>query len=155
VRNPLIVNKTYEEELNKNLLRTDFSPEFVLNSTNETINLDKYTFLTELKQDFYLDIPPQRYLRSDLETSRLKRLASGLTSMLFGNLILNIILSSSLQMLWGTINTMQLIILVTLFNLKFPQNAIYTFNLIAIISKFNLIPVDQIMNMIFSFDKRG
>jgi hypothetical protein len=34
-------------------------------------------------------------------------------------------------MLWGTINTMQLIMMVTLFNLSFPDNAMFTFKFIS------------------------
>jgi hypothetical protein len=56
---------------------------------------------------------------------------NGINTILFGNLAMNIILSSSIQMLWGTINTLQLIILVTVFNLSFPDNAMFTFKLIA------------------------
>jgi hypothetical protein len=33
-------------------------------------------------------------------------------------------------MLWGTINTLQLIVLVTLLNLNFPDNALFLFKLI-------------------------
>ncbi len=54
-------------------------------------------------------------------------------------------------MLWGTINTMQLIVLVTLFNLTFPDNAMYLFKLIAQISRFNLIPIDHLVNSWFKF----
>ena len=54
-------------------------------------------------------------------------------------------------MLWGTINTMQLIVLVTLFNLTFPDNAMYLFKLIAQISRFNLVPIDHIVNSWFRF----
>jgi hypothetical protein len=45
-------------------------------------------------------------------------------------------------MLWGTINTLQLIVLVTLFNLTFPDNALYLFKLISQISRFNLISIE-------------
>jgi hypothetical protein len=56
-------------------------------------------------------------------------------------------------MLWGTINTLQLIVLVTLFNLSYPENAIFTFRLIAKITKFSIIPVDKIINAMFTFDE--
>ena len=48
--------------------------------------------------------------------------------------------SGSIQMLWGTINTLQLIVLATLFNLSFPDNCIVMFNIVADISQFSLIP---------------
>jgi len=40
-----------------------------------------------------------------------------------GNLVMNIILSASLQQLWSLINTQQIIVLMPLFNLKLPPNA--------------------------------
>jgi hypothetical protein len=55
-------------------------------------------------------------------------------------------------MLWGTINTMQLIMMVTLFNLSFPDNAMFTFKFISFITRFNLIPLDKVINSMFSFD---
>ena len=41
--------------------------------------------------------------------------------------------------------------LVTLFNLTFPDNALYLFKLISQISRFNLISVDQFVNVWFRF----
>ena len=42
-------------------------------------------------------------------------------------------------------------VLVTLFNLQFPDNALFLFKLIAQISSFNMIPVDRIINSMFKF----
>jgi hypothetical protein len=78
---------------------------------------------------------------------------TGVNTLLFGNLILNILLSSSIQMLWGTINTLQVIVLVTLFNLSYPDNAMFAFKLIAKITRFSIIPVDKIINAMFTFDE--
>ena len=55
-------------------------------------------------------------------------------------------------MLWGTINTLQLIVMATLFNLNFPDNAQTTFKMIAYISSFNIIPTDDIVNELFQFE---
>jgi hypothetical protein len=55
----------------------------------------------------------------------------GINTIMFSNLVLNVLFSASLQMLWGTINTLQLIVMVTLFNLNYPKNAMFTFKLIA------------------------
>ena len=54
-------------------------------------------------------------------------------------------------MLWGTINTLQLIVLVTLFNLNYPNNAMFMFGLISQISSFNIVPVSTIVNDLFTF----
>jgi hypothetical protein len=40
---------------------------------------------------------------------------------------------------------------VTLFNLTFPDNALFLFKLISQISRFNLIPIDHIVNSWFRF----
>jgi hypothetical protein len=40
---------------------------------------------------------------------------------------------------------------VTLFNLTFPDNALFLFKLISQISRFNLIPIDHIVNAWFRF----
>jgi hypothetical protein len=42
---------------------------------------------------------------------------------LSGTSFVNILLSSSLQFLWGMINALQIIVLTVLFNLKIPVNA--------------------------------
>ena len=39
----------------------------------------------------------------------------------------------------------------TLFNLSFPDNALFLFKLISQISRFNLIPIDHIVNAWFRF----
>ena len=43
--------------------------------------------------------------------------------------------------------------MVTLFNLSYPDNAMFTFKLISQITRFNLIPVDKIINSMFSFSQ--
>ena len=41
--------------------------------------------------------------------------------------------------------------LVTLFNVSFPENAMFTFRFITQITRFNLIPMDKFINLMFSF----
>ena len=79
-------------------------------------------------------------------------LKNSANTILFGNLVLNIFMSSSIQMLWGTINTLQLIVLSTLFTLNFPDNCIVLFNIVADISQFSLIPTSTIVNRLYSFE---
>jgi hypothetical protein len=79
-------------------------------------------------------------------------LKNSANTILFGNLVLNIFMSSSIQMLWGTINTLQLIVLSTLFSLNFPANCIVLFNIVADISQFSIIPTATIVNRLFTFD---
>ena len=55
-------------------------------------------------------------------------------------------------MLWGTINTLQMIVIASLFNLSFPDTCIVLFNIIADISQFSLIPTAQIVSDLFTFE---
>jgi hypothetical protein len=122
---------------------------------NETLDLHKYTFLTLEKRTFILKILRQRIQSSTLSglEENFGYVKNCFNMIMFGNLILNILFSSSLQVLWGTINTLQLLVLVTLFNLSYPYTAIFTFKLIAEISSFKIFPVDKIINMLFSFSE--
>lgn len=45
---------------------------------------------------------------------------STVNTMMYGNLAVNIVLSASLQMLWGMINVMQLIVKLPIMNVTFP-----------------------------------
>ncbi len=58
-------------------------------------------------------------------------LKASLQSLTYGTLALNFILTASLSMLWGMINTVQLIIYIPLYNLMFPANAILFYSLLA------------------------
>ena len=55
-------------------------------------------------------------------------------------------------MLWGTINTLQMIVIASLLNLSFPANCIVLFNIVADISQFSLIPTAQMINDLFTFE---
>jgi hypothetical protein len=43
-----------------------------------------------------------------------------MNTMMYGNLAVNLVMSASLQMLWGMVNVMQLIIKMPLMNITFP-----------------------------------
>jgi hypothetical protein len=49
-------------------------------------------------------------------------------------------MAASLQMLWGMINVMQIIVHMPLLNVNFPENTMFFYSLIIDISSFNLIP---------------
>ncbi|CDW88206.1 cadg domain containing protein [Stylonychia lemnae] len=82
-----------------------------------------------------------------------KLLQNSVSSFLFGNLAVNIILSSSIQMLWGMINAFQLIVLMTLFNLKITGDVLYFFKMVAQLSSFSLIPTDEYVHYFFDFSE--
>ena len=78
------------------------------NYNNNTIDLDKYIFKTSMKMQYKLQIPSQRQGNDGLGNLEgiFKHVKNGVNTIMFGNLALNILFSSSLQMLWGTINTL-------------------------------------------------
>jgi len=63
---------------------------------------------------------------------------------MYGNLAVNLVMSASLQMLWGMINVMQLIVKMPLLNITFPQNAATFYTFIADVAAFDLIPTEII-----------
>jgi hypothetical protein len=59
-----------------------------------------------------------------------------------GNLVLNILMSASLNYLWAMVNTQQIILMLPLFNLSLPGNAGIFFNFMMQIASFDIIPTD-------------
>ena len=78
---------------------------------------------------------------------------STVNTMMYGNLAINIALSASLQMLWGMINVMQLIVKFPILNVTFPSNAGSFYTLINDVANFDIIPTESIKNSIFSFSE--
>ena len=56
-----------------------------------------------------------------------------------------------MQLLWGMVNTLQLIIHMPLLQVYFPPNCEYFFTFIVDIVSFSLIPIDKILNKVFAF----
>jgi hypothetical protein len=77
--------------------------------------------------------------------------STAMNTMMYGNMAVNIVMSASLQMLWGLINVMQLIVNMPLLNIQFPQNAVTFYTFIQSVSSFNIIPTDDIKAALFSF----
>jgi hypothetical protein len=73
--------------------------------------------------------------------------------MMYGNMAVNIAMSASLQMLWGMINVMQLIVKFPILNVTFPQNAAAFYKLINDVANFDIIPSDKINEGIFKFSR--
>ena len=56
-----------------------------------------------------------------------------------------------MQLLWGMVNTLQLIIYMPLLQVYFPQNCVYFFTFIVDIVNFSIIPTDKILDKVFAF----
>mmetsp|Transcript_42755 Transcript_42755/g.41107 ORF Transcript_42755/g.41107 Transcript_42755/m.41107 type:complete len:105 (-) Transcript_42755:753-1067(-) len=75
----------------------------------------------------------------------------GMNSLVIGNAVLNIFLSSSLSFLWGMINALQIIVNIPLFTISFPANAKMFYSFIVGIATFDVIPMEAIQEKFFSF----
>lgn len=62
---------------------------------------------------------------------------------MYGNFALNLVMASSLQLLWGMINVLQIIIYMPLFNIAFPANAQFFYALIVDIANFDIFPMED------------
>ena len=69
-------------------------------------------------------------------------LDSGMTSGLMVNLVLAMLISAPMKMMWGVINTMQIITYMTWMNMKMPQNVVVCLKTIHDISNLSIIPKD-------------
>ena len=69
----------------------------------------------------------------------------------FGNIVLQILMAGSLQLLWGMINALQLIVHLPLFQIAFPYNAQFFFSTLIDLTKFQIVPVDFLLEKIFEF----
>lgn len=53
--------------------------------------------------------------------------------------------STSLQALWGAVNTQQLVIFGAYFNVNYPANCMVLFNFLSDIAQFSIIPTSQLV----------
>ncbi|CDW90934.1 UNKNOWN [Stylonychia lemnae] len=74
---------------------------------------------------------------------------------LLGNFALTMILSATLQYLWGMINALQIILHMPLMDVKFPSNTKFVFGQIISISQLDILPEETILNYFFSFPLTG
>jgi len=66
--------------------------------------------------------------------------------MLYGNLGLQIFMSVSMQLLWGMVNTLQLVIHMNMLSVMIPANAQFFLSFIVNIVNFKIIPTKDIIN---------
>ena len=96
------------------------------------------------------NIPPQTdqsqaYLTSVVQTAT-EAVKQVLTGVLVGSLVLNLLLTASLSLLWGMLNSLQLIMLLPMLNVYVPASATDLFSTLTQISKFNLVPFDWLVD---------
>eukprot|EP00347_Sterkiella_histriomuscorum_P005693 403355625 len=69
--------------------------------------------------------------------------SDAVSTIVIGNFVLNLLLATSLQYLWGMINALQLILHMPLFKVNFPSNTNFVFNQIISVSTFDVIPSEE------------
>lgn len=81
----------------------------------------------------YMNIPIQSVATAEMQLNLMRGsvfIKSATTTLMVSNLAANFLMTSSLQMLWGMINTMQLMVILTLFNVPHPDSVIQMTKLI-------------------------
>lgn len=63
------------------------------------------------------------------------------------NLVINVALSGSLAMLWGLINSLQIIAHMPLLVIKFPINANVFYQMLLTLATFDILPTDMVSDM--------
>ena len=76
------------------------------------------------------------------------------SSVMGGNLVLNLLLATALNQLWSMLNGLQLSTHMQLFNLKFPANASFLLNFLVNVATFDIMPIESIWYF-FDFPEQG
>ncbi|TNV87304.1 hypothetical protein FGO68_gene15203 [Halteria grandinella] len=127
------------------ILRIFFNPR---NTTYDPLDRDSYSSLTY--KTVRKALPVQM---SSASAQVVNGLSTATSSALYGTLATNFIvqffLSHVLQLVWFSMNNLQLIVLLPLLNLSFPPNAQQYLQFMATIANFDLLPSDTIFDSIF------
>jgi len=81
----------------------------------------------------YMNIPMQSVATAEMQLNLMRGsvfIKSATTTLMVSNIAANFLMTSSIQMLWGMINTMQLMVILTLFNVPHPDSVIQMTKLI-------------------------
>jgi len=82
-------------------------------------------------------------------------MAAVVNSFVVGTIAMNMALTGSLQVLWGMINTLQILTHVGLFSLNFPANVFLVLKVFMDVANFDLVPVSDIEESMFQFEDTG
>jgi hypothetical protein len=72
--------------------------------------------------------------------------SSSMNYMLYGNLGLQIFMSVSMQLLWGMVNTLQLVIHMNMLSVMIPANVQFFLSFVVNIVNFKIVPTKDIIN---------
>ena len=71
------------------------------------------------------------------------------TAMAASSFILTLILSTSLNLIWGLINALQIIVFMPMLNVYFPANAFSLTMKLLELAQFDLLPSDKLNSLVF------
>ena len=77
---------------------------------------------------------------------------STLQSILLGNYFLNLLMSTSMSVIWGLINTLQILIHLPVYSIPIPLNSKILFQQIIAIIKFQVLPTETINKWLLKLD---
>ncbi|TNV85626.1 hypothetical protein FGO68_gene8554 [Halteria grandinella] len=123
---------------------------FYIDSNNNTgqvrVRLSK-TF----KIDMYL--PKQLQIEENQNIQQASQQASiGLKSVMYANFGINLIMAASLQLLWGMINSLQLVVRTPLMGMKFPSHTKAFFSSFVMLTNFDILPSQELNEVVFGFE---
>ncbi|TNV85548.1 hypothetical protein FGO68_gene9769 [Halteria grandinella] len=110
----------------------------------------------KLQKNFKIEmfVPAQQQIEDNEMIGRIGQQTSlGLKSFLYANFGMNLIMAASLQLLWGLINSLQLVVRTPLMGMKFPSNAKSFFSSFVLITNFDILPSQDLNTLFFNFNK--
>ena len=80
---------------------------------------------------------------------------AAVTTVSITTFVINIFLAASMQLLWGMINALQIMVHYPLLNLRFPANADLILSSFMSIASFDIIPTDSLYDWLFNLEDDG
>ncbi|TNV85876.1 hypothetical protein FGO68_gene7100 [Halteria grandinella] len=149
-----VIRVTFKEVLDltdRDRLRLGFknASGFYLNSNNSAY------LRVRLAKNFKIDkyVPPQKQLEDNSKINRIGNQAGiGLKSLLYANFGMNLIMAASMQLLWGLINSLQLVVRTPLMGMKFPSHTKAFFSSFVMLTNFDILPSSDLNELVFGFE---
>ena len=111
-------------------------------------------YRTSVKNETELEknIPKQLAIAQEAQVLKLEaqaeEVAQSSTALMGSSFAINILLASSLSLLWGLVNSLQIVAFFMLLNIQFPMNATIWYRTTYEMANLDLIPTEDIGNMI-------
>ncbi|TNV85800.1 hypothetical protein FGO68_gene17649 [Halteria grandinella] len=98
-------------------------------------------------------LPPQIQFEDNSNIYKISNSAGiGLKSVLYANFGMNLIMAASLQLLWGLINSLQLVVRTPLMGMKFPSHTKAFFSSFIMLTNFDILPSTNLNELVFGYD---